>query len=94
MFLLFVFQGGDASAAVSSAPKAPGGAPPPPPPGPPPPPAPVASDAPAGGGEDTRAALFAQINRGTAITSGMLETQSKGGNSSRLIVQSCWSSSP
>ncbi|KAM6428224.1 adenylyl cyclase-associated protein 1 isoform 1-T5 [Liasis olivaceus] len=46
------------------------GAPPPPPPGPPPPPAPACTDS----GSDasaSRSALFAQINQGEAITSGL-----------------------
>ncbi|KAL4218397.1 F-actin-capping protein subunit alpha [Mactra antiquata] len=66
-------QGGDASAvAKSAAPPAPaaGGAPPPPPPGPPPPPPPAAPPA-EDSGDDNRAALFAEINRGTAISSGL-----------------------
>lgn len=46
------------------------GGPPPPPPGPPPPPAPISTNS---GSDDSasRSALFAQINRGEAITSGL-----------------------
>ncbi|XP_062996884.1 adenylyl cyclase-associated protein 1 [Elgaria multicarinata webbii] len=54
----------------SRAPPLPCGGPPPPPPGPPPPPAP----APTSSGSDdpaSRSALFAQINQGEAITSGL-----------------------
>jgi adenylyl cyclase-associated protein len=45
-----------------------GGAPPPPPPGPPPPP--VATDAPSGGGgaDESKAALFSELNKGEDIT--------------------------
>ncbi|XP_053123518.1 adenylyl cyclase-associated protein 1 [Hemicordylus capensis] len=53
-----------------AAPAPPCGGPPPPPPGPPPPPAP----APTSSGSDdaaSRSALFAQINQGEAITSGL-----------------------
>ncbi|XP_057309700.1 adenylyl cyclase-associated protein-like isoform X1 [Hydractinia symbiolongicarpus] len=58
-----------ASAAATSAPAANGGAPPPPPPGPPPPAAPDASSStPA---VDTRAELFAALNKGTGITTGL-----------------------
>ncbi|XP_053383314.1 adenylyl cyclase-associated protein 1-like [Mercenaria mercenaria] len=67
-------QGGDASAAAASKPAAGGAAPPPPPPGPPapPPPPPATAPAPEGdGGQDSHAALFAEINRGTAISSGL-----------------------
>ncbi|XP_052249173.1 adenylyl cyclase-associated protein 1-like isoform X2 [Dreissena polymorpha] len=68
-------QGGEAKLSGAPAPPAKaaaGGAPPPPPPGPPPPP-PVAPAAPpsGSGGEENRAALFAAINRGTAISSGL-----------------------
>lgn len=64
-------QGGDAAAASKPA----AGGAPPPPPGPPAPPPPPPASAPApsggGGGDDTHAALFAEINRGTAISSGL-----------------------
>lgn len=62
-------QGGDAAASKPSAGK---GAPPPPPPGPPPPPPPAQEPSESGGGgSDVHAALFAEINRGTAISSGL-----------------------
>ncbi|XP_048356576.1 adenylyl cyclase-associated protein 1 [Sphaerodactylus townsendi] len=45
-----------------------GGPPPPPPPGPPPPPAPNSANS---SSDESRSALFAQINQGEAITSGL-----------------------
>ncbi|CAL8299143.1 unnamed protein product [Lota lota] len=60
-------------ASANAAPRAPGGcAPPPPPPGPPPPPMPEASQGGGGGGgPETRNALFAAINKGSDITTGL-----------------------
>ena len=64
----YLLQGVDATTLTGSAP----GAPPPPGPTPPPGPPPPAAPAPSGGdGQDaSRAALFAEINRGGDVTKG------------------------
>lgn len=64
-------QGGEATPAAAPKPApAAGGPPPPPPPGPPPPPPPAVDEGSAGPGSDAKAALFADINRGFAVTAG------------------------
>ncbi|XP_076457200.1 adenylyl cyclase-associated protein 1-like isoform X3 [Babylonia areolata] len=63
-------KGGEASAAPAPPPPPAGGPPPPPPPGPPPPPPPMAPSE-GGGAEDARAALFADLNKGEGVTSGL-----------------------
>ncbi|XP_008329363.1 adenylyl cyclase-associated protein 1 [Cynoglossus semilaevis] len=64
---------GQVASASAAAPAAPaGGCPPPPPPGPPPPPMDLSATSGGGGGsDDDRNALFASINKGTAITKGL-----------------------
>jgi len=65
-------KGGDAtSAKPAAAPKAAGGPPPPPPAGPPPPAADDDSSSSKGGSAPNTGALFAALNKGGAITSGL-----------------------
>jgi len=59
------------AAETAASPPPPAGGPPPPPPPPGPPPPPVATGAPAKGGDDSKAALFASLNKGEGVTSGL-----------------------
>ncbi|XP_034400311.1 adenylyl cyclase-associated protein 1 [Cyclopterus lumpus] len=64
-------KSGPVASASAAPPPAPGGCPPPPPPGPPPPPMDLSGSSGGGGGDDNRNALFAAINKGANITSGL-----------------------
>uniref|UniRef100_A0A8C5CG40 Adenylyl cyclase-associated protein n=1 Tax=Gadus morhua TaxID=8049 RepID=A0A8C5CG40_GADMO len=63
---------GPVASACDGPPRAPGGCgPPPPPPGPPPPPMAEPSQGSGGGAAETRNALFAAINKGSDVTTGL-----------------------
>ncbi|XP_068431220.1 adenylyl cyclase-associated protein 1 [Clinocottus analis] len=63
-------KSGPVASASAAPPPAPGGCPPPPPPGPPPP-MDLSASSGGGGANESRNALFASINQGTSVTSGL-----------------------
>lgn len=75
VFLTSCPSQGPVASASAAAPRAPaGGCAPPPPPGPPPPPMDCSSSGGGGGGDggaDTRNALFASLNKGGDVTTGL-----------------------